>query len=127
EYAARAAALVTALRAVAAGSAKSESVFSAGQQAQHASAALWTVASRELSRLLEIRVAAGRGSRLRALTWSALAWSCAVIIAYFTTRSIRRQLAAVSIDLADGSRQIVTAAGQVASSAQSLSQGASEQ
>ena len=67
------------------------------------------------------------GAVMLALAVQALGFLTGILIAFFTSRSVSRDLKLVSGELSDAAGQIASAGSQVASSSQALAQGASEQ
>jgi methyl-accepting chemotaxis protein len=129
-YANAAAAFISAVTAASqhgAGTKQFEAVITTGQQTREAGFALWKVAQAELDTLLQARAAESRRARLMAVGLSLLAWLAAELFVIYLTVGITRPLRAMSTELGTGAREVVSAAGQVSSSAQSLSRGATDQ
>ncbi len=91
-----------------------------------------------LGRLIKLNAesaaAAVAGANRHAATMKALSFGLTIsgtvggiLLAFFIGRSITRSVAAVASALADGSRQVTSAAGQVSASSQTMAETASEQ
>jgi len=122
------AALIAALQKAAGGSPLDASgVIEAARAARVASFALSKAGSRELTALLDTRLAGLKRYRMQALGLSGLVVAIALTIVFLITRSITGPLSQVAAELGEGSQQLLSASSQVSASAQSLSQGATEQ
>jgi len=104
-----------------------DAIVVAGEHTREAGFALWQVAQAELDVLLKARADERRHDRLTAVGLSLLAWLAAELFVIYLTVGITRPLRAMSFELATGAREVVSASGQVSSSAQSLSRGATDQ
>jgi methyl-accepting chemotaxis protein len=129
-YATASAALIAGLHEVvsaATGEEDLSALLTAQAKARAASFALWDVAVRELDVLLDVRIADRQRARLLALVLSALAWAVAQVVVVAISRATKTSLSAMSVALATNAQEVVSAAGQVSTSAHLMSQGASEQ
>ena len=102
-------------------------VATASVTARAAAVALWTTAADELNVLHTRRMDVQKSEQLYPLAISLSAWLAAIGVAFFLSQTITRPLAKTSQELGDSADEVSAASAQLATSAQSLSQGATEQ